>query len=179
MSYARKAVGSVKSLPQGATSRLPVPVILNAIALRPPNGSAGSPTPHGRKAIEAGAGGFVVKTDPSKEIITKSIKACRGEPQFNAVSTRQLIHSLFDSRPMIRRNQAKGHVELVERAQTSARLPAAEDTANAAIAKTMSIKRSPLLSAAYDSLDLSRVQLARLVERTDLDDLRIILPKKS
>ena len=107
MSYARKAVGSVKSLPQGATSRLPVPVILNAIALRPPNGSAGSPTPHGRKAIEAGAGGFVVKTDPSKEIITKSIKACRGEPQFNAVSTRQLIHSLFDSRPMIRRNQAR------------------------------------------------------------------------
>ncbi|WP_258561482.1 hypothetical protein [Bifidobacterium asteroides] len=43
----------------------------------------------------------------------------------------------------------------------------------------MSIKRSTLLSAAYDSLDLSRVQLARLVERTDLDDLRIILPKKS
>ncbi|MGL4940187.1 MAG: hypothetical protein ACRC44_02280 [Bifidobacterium asteroides] len=43
----------------------------------------------------------------------------------------------------------------------------------------MSIKRSPLLSAGYDSLDLSRVQLARLVERTDLDDLRIILPKKS
>lgn len=61
----------------------------------------------------------------------------------------------------------------------SGRLLAAEGTANAAIAKTMSIKRSTLLSAAYDSLDLSRVQLARLMERTDLDDLRIILSKKS
>lgn len=54
------------------------------------------------KPLRPVPGGFVVKTDPSKAIITKSIKACRGESEFNAVSTRQLIHSLFDSRPMIR-----------------------------------------------------------------------------
>lgn len=50
--------------------------------------------PAWQKAIKAGAAGFTVKIDAPKEIITRSIKACRGEPQ-NRLTSRIQIAAVF------------------------------------------------------------------------------------
>lgn len=132
-----------------------------------------SPSDTVEKAVEAGAEGFISKTDPPKEIISRIIKACKDEPQFNAVSTRQLIHSLSYSRPMTRRNQARAMLDSLSERERQATILASEGMTNAEIGRTMYISERTVkahLSAACDSLDMSRVQLARLVERADLED---------
>lgn len=132
-----------------------------------------SPSDTIEKAVEAGAEGFISKTDPPKEIISRIIKACHNEPQFNAASTRQLIQSLSDSRPMTRRNQARAMLESLSERERQATILASEGMTNAEIAKAMYISERTVkthLSAACDYLNMSRVQLARLVERADLDN---------
>ena len=53
-------------------------------------------------AVEAGAEGFVSKTDDPKTIVNRVIGVCRGDPQFNPASERQLIKELNAEHPRSR-----------------------------------------------------------------------------
>lgn len=132
-----------------------------------------SPSQTIEKAVEAGAEGFVSKTDPPKEIIQRIIGACHDEPQFNAASTRQLIHRLTGSQPMTRRDEARALLDTLSERERQAALLAAEGMTNQEIADHMYISERTVkahLSSACETLSMGRVQLARLVERADLDN---------
>ena len=111
------------------------------------------------RSVEAGAEGFVSKTDAPEDIIRRIVGICEGTPQFNPASQRQLINDLSMQRPQSRRDEAR------------ALLLAAEGCTNAEIAGRMFISERTAkahLSSAADKLDMGRVQMARLVERADL-----------
>ena len=74
-----------------------------------------SPSGTVERAVEAGAEGFVSKTDAADDIIRRIIGVCEGAPQFNTASQKQLIDDLSD---MGRVQMAR----LVERADLPARL---------------------------------------------------------
>lgn len=58
-----------------------------------------SPSGTVERAVEAGAEGFVSKTDAADDIIRRIIGVCEGAPQFNTASQKQLIDDLSVTRP--------------------------------------------------------------------------------
>lgn len=60
------------------------------------------------RSVEAGAEGFVSKTDAPEDIIRRIVGICEGTPQFNPASQRQLINDLSMQRPQSRRDEAAG-----------------------------------------------------------------------
>ena len=117
-----------------------------------------SPSGTVERAVEAGAEGFVSKTDAADDIIRRIIGVCEGAPQFNTASQKQLIDDLSVTRPRSRRER-------------EAVMLAAEGYTNAEIASRMFISERTAkahLSSAANKLDMGRVQMARLVERADL-----------
>lgn len=113
-----------------------------------------SPSGTVERAVEAGAEGFVSKTDAADDIIRRIIGVCEGAPQFNTASQKQLIDDLS-----------------VTRREREAVMLAAEGYTNAEIASRMFISERTAkahLSSAANKLDMGRVQMARLVERADL-----------
>ena len=64
-----------------------------------------SPSGTVERAIEAGAEGFVSKTDAPEEIIRRITDVCVGLPQFNPASQRQLINDLNTQQPQSRRDE--------------------------------------------------------------------------
>lgn len=68
-----------------------------------------SPNNTVERAIEAGAEGFVSKTDAPEDIIRRVADVCEGEPQFNPASQRQLIGDLHQHQPQSRRDEAPCH----------------------------------------------------------------------
>ncbi|BDR55235.1 DNA-binding response regulator [Bombiscardovia apis] len=131
-----------------------------------------SPSTTVEHAVEAGAEGFISKTDPPEEIVDRIIGAYSGDPQFNLVSQRQLITRLTASQPMTRRNEARTLLYSLTDRERQATLLAAEGYTNQEIAERMYVSERTVkahLSSTCDKLCMSRVQLARLVERADLD----------
>ena len=123
------------------------------------------------RAVEAGAEGFVSKTDAPQAIIRRVIGVCAGTPQFNAASERQLIGDLAAQRPRARRDEARAMLDALPEREREAVLLAAEGYTNAEIAARMFISERTAkahLSSAADRLCMGRVQMARLVERADL-----------
>lgn len=126
-----------------------------------------SPSGTVERAVEAGAEGFVSKTDAADDIIRRIIGVCEGAPQFNTASQKQLIDDLSVTRPRSRRDEARA---LPDREREAVML-AAEGYTNAEIASRMFISERTAkahLSSAANKLDMGRVQMARLVERADL-----------
>ena len=68
-----------------------------------------SPSGTVERAVEAGAEGFVSKTDAADDIIRRIIGVCEGAPQFNTASQKQLIDDLSVTRPRSRRDEARVH----------------------------------------------------------------------
>lgn len=150
-----------------ATARLralqPAPHVLMLTSLSPKNTV--------ERAVEAGAEGFVSKTDAPDAIIRRVLGVCEGAPQFNTASQRQLIGELNRQRPQSRRDEARAMFDALPDREREAVLLAAEGYTNAEIAQRMYISERTAkahLSAAADRLCMSRVQMARLVERADL-----------
>lgn len=123
------------------------------------------------RAVEAGAEGFVSKTDAPDEIIRRVIGVTEGAPQFNTASQRQLIGDLNAAQPRSRRDAARALLDALPERERQAVLLAAEGYTNAEIAAQMFISERTAkahLSSAGDKLSMGRVQMARLVERADL-----------
>lgn len=130
-----------------------------------------SPSGTVERAIEAGAEGFVSKTDAPDEIIRRIIGVCTGAPQFNTASQRQLIDELSRARSRMRRDDARALLDTLPEREREAVMLAAEGYTNAEIASRMFISERTAkahLSSAADRLNMGRVQMARLVERADL-----------
>lgn len=130
-----------------------------------------SPSGTVERAVEAGAEGFVSKTDAPNAIIQRIIAVCTGAPQFNIASQKQLIDDLSASQPHARRDEARKLLETLPEREREAVLLAAEGYTNAEIAARMFISERTAkahLSSAADKLNMGRVQMARLVERADL-----------
>lgn len=129
------------------------------------------PTETVQRAVEAGAEGFISKTDAPEDIIRRIIGVCDGAPQFNPASERQLIADLHLQQPNARRQQARDLLDALPEREREAVMLAAEGLTNAQIAQRMFISERTAkahLSAASDRLCMSRIQMARLVERADL-----------
>lgn len=134
-----------------------------------------SPTNTVARAVEAGAEGFVSKTDAPEDIIRRVIGVVDGNPQFNPASQRQLIGDLNRQRPQSRRDEARAMLDALPEREREAVLLAAEGFTNAEIAQRMFISERTVkshLSSAGDRLCMGRVQMARLVERADLPPLQ-------
>ena len=134
-----------------------------------------SPADAVERAVEAGAKGFVSKTDAPDEIIRRVIGVCEGTPQFNSASQRQLIGGLNRQRPQSRRDEARALLDTLPAREREAVILAAEGYTNAEIAQRMFISERTAkahLSSAADKLCMGRVQMARLVERADLPEHR-------
>lgn len=134
-----------------------------------------SPTNTVARAVEAGAEGFVSKTDAPEDIIRRVIGVVDGDPQFNPASQRQLIDDLNRQRPQSRRDEARAMLDALPEREREAVLLAAEGFTNAEIAQRMFISERTVkshLSSAGDRLCMGRVQMARLVERADLPPLQ-------
>lgn len=134
-----------------------------------------SPADTVERAVEAGAEGFVSKTDAPDEIIRRVIGVCKGTPQFNSASQRQLIGGLSRQRPQSRRDEARALLDTLPAREREAVILAAEGYTNAEIAQRMFISERTAkahLSSAADKLCMGRVQMARLVERADLPEQR-------
>ena len=130
-----------------------------------------SPSETVERAVEAGAEGFVSKTDAPDAIIRRVLGVCEGAPQFNPASQRQLIADLNASQPQARRDEARAMLDALPEREREAVLLAAEGFTNAEIAARMFISERTAkahLSSAADKLNMGRVQMARLVERADL-----------
>lgn len=123
------------------------------------------------RAVEAGAEGFVSKTDAPDDIIRRVIGVTEGAPQFNTASQRQLIGDLNAAQPRSRRDAARALLDALPERERQAVLLAAEGCTNAEIAAQMFISERTAkahLSNAGDKLAMGRMQMARLVERADL-----------
>lgn len=134
-----------------------------------------SPTNTVARAVEAGAEGFVSKTDAPEDIIRRVIGVVDGDPQFNPASQRQLTGDLNRQRPQSRRDEARAMLDALPEREREAVLLAAEGFTNAEIAQRMFISERTVkshLSSAGDRLCMGRVQMARLVERADLPPLQ-------
>lgn len=135
-----------------------------------------SPADTVARAVEAGAEGFVSKTDAPEAIIRRVLGVCDGSPQFNASSERRLIGDLARQRPLSRRDEARALLDSLPEREREAVLLAAEGCTNAQIAARMFISERTAkahLSSAAERLCMGRVQMARLVERADLPAPRL------
>lgn len=130
-----------------------------------------SPSSTVERAVEAGAEGFVSKTDAPDDIIRRVLGVCAGAPQFNTASQKQLIDDLSESQPRSRRDAARELLGALPDREREAVMLAAEGYTNAEIASRMFISERTAkahLSSAADKLNMGRVQMARLVEKADL-----------
>ncbi len=125
------------------------------------------------RAIEAGAQGFISKTDAPEDIIRRVIDVCDGLPQFNPASQQQLIAGLSAQQPQSRRDEARAMLDTLPEREREAVILAAEGYTNAEIGQRMFISERTVkahLSSASEKLCMGRVQMARLVERADLSE---------
>jgi len=130
-----------------------------------------SPSNTVERAVEAGAEGFVSKTDAPDEIIRRVLGICSDAPQFNPASQQQLIIGLREQRPTSRRDEARAMLDALPEREREAVILAAEGFTNAQIGSRMFISERTAkahLSNAADKLAMGRVQMARLVERADI-----------
>lgn len=124
------------------------------------------------RAVEAGAQGFISKTDAPEDIMRRIIGVCSGEPQFNPASQRQLIGDLHRTQPQSRTNEARTLLHALPEREREAVLYAAQGMTNAEIAQHMFISERTAkahLSSASERLCMNRIQMARLVERADIE----------
>ncbi len=125
------------------------------------------------RAIEAGAQGFISKTDAPEDIIRRVIDVCDGLPQFNPASQQQLIAGLSAQQPQSRRDEARSMLDTLPEREREAVILAAEGYTNAEIGQRMFISERTVkahLSSASEKLCMGRIQMARLVERADLSE---------
>ncbi|WEV46154.1 response regulator transcription factor [Bifidobacterium sp. ESL0690] len=130
-----------------------------------------SPSSTVQRAVEAGAEGFVSKTDPAENIVKHIQDVCMGSPQFNTDSQRQLMNDLEKDCFRSRRDEARRLLDSLGKRERKASMLAAEGLSNAEIAKSMFISERTVkaeLSSACAKLDVNRVLLGRIVERADL-----------
>ncbi len=94
-----------------------------------------SPSGTVERAVEAGAEGFVSKTDAPEDIIRRITDVCDGLPQFNPSSQRQLINDLNMQQPQSRRDEARAMLDALPEREREAVVLAADGYTNAEIAE--------------------------------------------
>ncbi|MDT3767277.1 response regulator transcription factor [Gleimia hominis] len=122
-------------------------------------------------AVEAGACGFISKTEEPKRIIERVIEAAQGKPQFDASGQRQLMNYLVSEQPYSRRDRARAQLNALPERERQAVVLAAQGLTNAEVADAMYISERTAkahLSSASSTLGMNRIQMARLVERANL-----------
>lgn len=123
-----------------------------------------------KKAVEAGAEGFISKTEDPRKIVMNIRQAYEGQVQFNAESQRHLVAAIRGDRMTERREEARNLLKSLPERERTAVLLSAEGMTNQEIAQHMFISertvKAHLMSAAR-RLSMDRVGLARLVERSD------------
>ena len=87
--------------PASTASRPPVVFARFAILLHVLILTSLNPSNTVERSVEAGAEGFVSKTDAPEDIIRRIVGICEGTPQFNPASQRQLINDLSMQRPPV------------------------------------------------------------------------------
>lgn len=122
------------------------------------------------RAVEAGAEGFISKTEDPRKIVMNIRQAYEGKVQFNTESQRHLVAAIRVNRLTERREEARTLLESLPERERTAVLLSAEGMTNQEIAEHMFISertvKSHLMSAAR-RLCMDRIGLARLVERSD------------
>ena len=78
------------------------------------------------RAVEAGAEGFVSKTDAPEDIIRRITDVCDGLPQFDPSSQRQLINDLNMQQPQSRRDEARAILDALPEREREAVILAAD-----------------------------------------------------
>lgn len=129
------------------------------------------PVDNVQRAIEAGAEGFVSKAGDINELVGRIIDACKGEPQLDMESQRQIITDLHRDQSRTRRDSARGLLAKLPEREHDIALLVGEDCSNAEIADRLCISVSSekkSLARACERLNMSRVQLAQLVAVADL-----------
>lgn len=147
-----------------ALKRLPSPPRILILTSLSPSGLVES-------AIEAGAEGFVSKTDPPEEMVRRVQEVVQDRPQFNEASVKQLVRELTTEKPMDRIAVARAALDELSERERETVLLSAQGLRNNEIAEKMFVSERTVkvhLSAAGDKLGLNRIQLARLVERAGL-----------
>ncbi|THV23598.1 response regulator transcription factor [Glycomyces paridis] len=129
---------------------------------------------HVRRALRAGAGGFLLKDTPPAEIVAAVRRVAAGEPVLSPEVTRRLIGLAIEAGPGDRRGRARERLGALNTRETEVAVEVGRGGANADIAAALHLSVPTVkthVSAALSKLGLNnRVQLALLVNDAGLLD---------
>lgn len=129
-----------------------------------------------QQCVEAGAQGFISKTDSPEDIIRAVRGAARGIPQFNQNAQHQLLNDIASQQFRSRRDEARQLLRSLPDREYQAVILAARGLTNSEIAAEMYISERTAkahLSSACTHLGLAsmnRVLLGRIVERAAIEE---------
>ncbi|HEY1094255.1 MAG TPA: response regulator transcription factor [Glycomyces sp.] len=129
---------------------------------------------HVRRALRAGAGGFLLKDTPPAAIVAAVRRVAAGEPVLSPEVTRRLIGIVAGGAPTDRRGEARKRLSALNNRETEVAIEVGRGSSNAEIAAALHLSVPTVkthVSAALSKLDLNnRVQLALLVHDAGLAD---------
>jgi DNA-binding NarL/FixJ family response regulator len=129
---------------------------------------------HVRRALRAGAGGFLLKDTPPAEIVAAVRRVASGEPVLSPEVTRRLIGIVTDGANGDRRGEARKRLGALNHRETEVAVEVGRGSSNAQIAAALHLSIPTVkthVSAALSKLSLNnRVQLALLVHDAGLTD---------
>jgi DNA-binding NarL/FixJ family response regulator len=129
---------------------------------------------HVRRALRAGAGGFLLKDTPPAEIVAAVRRVAAGEPVLSPEVTRRLIGIVAGGAPADRRTEARERLGALNTRETEVAVEVGRGSSNAEIAAALHLSVPTVkthVSAALAKLGLNnRVQLALLVHDAGLAD---------
>jgi len=130
---------------------------------------------HVRRALRAGAGGFLLKDTPPAEIVAAVRRVAAGEPVLSPEVTRRLIGIVAGGAPADRRSEARERLGALNNRETEVAVEVGRGSSNAEIAAALHLSVPTVkthVSAALSKLGLNnRVQLALLVHDAGLAEL--------
>jgi DNA-binding NarL/FixJ family response regulator len=129
---------------------------------------------HVRRALRAGAGGFLLKDTPPAEIVAAVRRVATGVPVLSPEVTKRLIGIVADGAPTDRRSEARERLGALNNRETEVAIEVGRGSSNAEIAATLHLSVPTVkthVSAALSKLGLNnRVQLALLINDAGLAD---------
>lgn len=129
---------------------------------------------HVRRALRAGAGGFLLKDTPPAAIVAAVRRVAAGEPVLSPEVTRRLIGIVAGGAPTDKHGEARKRLSALNTRETEVAIEVGRGSSNAEIAAALHLSVPTVkthVSAALSKLDLNnRVQLALLVHDAGLAD---------
>ena len=127
-----------------------------------------------RRALRAGAGGFLLKDTPPADIVAAVRRVAAGEPVLSPEVTRRLIGIVAGGAPADKRGEARERLGALNNREIEVAVEVGRGSSNAAIAAALHLSVPTVkthVSAALSKLGLNnRVQLALLVHDAGLAD---------